>query len=142
MQAAKVKLANPDYPANIITARLIFAMGSQRSYLKQNVQQMLNLETVGKVKMLINTFGQPADQLKTCGLVNITVGSMHDEFKLNIETLVVPEICAPLQKQELTLIAKGQYPSFAGIDLADDVDDSSEVEIELLIGCDHIWKFL
>ena len=67
---------------------------------------MLNLETVGKVKMLINTFRQPADQLKTCDLSNITVGSMHDEFKLNIETLVVPEICAPLQKQELTF-AKG-----------------------------------
>ena len=50
--------------------------------------------------MLLDTFGQPADQLKTCDLVNITVGSMHDEFKLNIDTLVVPEICAPLQKQE------------------------------------------
>ena len=140
-QTAKVKLANPDYPANSITARLIFDTGSQRSYLRQNVQQMLNLETVGKVKMLINTFGQPADQLKTCDLVNITVGSMHDEFKLNIETLVVPEICAPLQKQELTF-AKGQYSHLQGIDLADDVDDSSEVEIELLIGCDHIWKFV
>ena len=65
---------------------------------------------------------------------------MHDEFKLNIETLVVPEICAPLQKQELTF-AKGQYSHLQGIDLADDVDDSSEDEIELLIDCDHIWKF-
>ena len=53
LQTAKVKLANPDYPANIIIARLIFDTGSQRSYLRQNVQQMLNLETVGKVKMLI-----------------------------------------------------------------------------------------
>ena len=141
LQTAKVKLTNPDYPANSITARLIFDMGSQRSYLQQNVQQMLNLETVGKVKMLINTFGQPADQLKPCDLVNITVGSTHAKFKLNIETLVVPEICAPLQKQELTF-GKGQYSHLQGIDLADDVDDSSEVEIELLIGCDHIWKFL
>ena len=47
----------------------------------------------------------------------------------------------PLQKQELTF-AKGQYSHLQGIDLADDVDDSSEVEIELLIGCDHTWKFL
>ena len=78
---------------------------------------MLNLKTVGKVKMLTNTFGQPADQLKTCDLVNITVGSMHDELKLNIETLVVPEICTPLQKQELTF-AKGQYFHLQGTDFS------------------------
>ena len=158
-----MKLTNPDYPANSITARFFFDTGSQRSYLRQNIQQMLNLETVGKVKMLINTsqrsylrqniqqmlnletvgkvkmlintFGQLADQLKTCDTVNITVSSMHGEFKLHIETLVVPEICCRKKN------AKGQYSQLQGIDLADDVDDSSGVEIKLLIGCNHIWRF-
>ena len=63
--------------------------------------------------MLINTFGQHADQLKTCDPVNITVGSMHDEFKLNIETLVVPEICAPLQKQDIDICKRSIF-SLAG----------------------------
>ena len=58
LQTAKVKLTNPDYPANGITACLIFNTGSQRS---NTCDKMLNLEAAGKVKMLINTSGQPAD---------------------------------------------------------------------------------
>ena len=53
LQTAIVKLASPDYPDDMITASLSLDVSSQRSYLRQNTQQMLDLEKVGKVKMLI-----------------------------------------------------------------------------------------
>ena len=51
-----------------------------------------------KAQMLINAFGQSAEQLQTCDQVQFTVGSLNDSYQITIDAYVVPEIGAPTPK--------------------------------------------
>ena len=73
---ARVKLSNPNSESDGIVVRLIFDDGSQRSYLSQTAREKLNLETCGRAAMLINVFGQTAQQLETRDQVQFTVESL------------------------------------------------------------------
>ena len=81
-----------------MVGRLIFDVASQRSYLRQAVRDKLNLETCSRATMLINAFGQSAEQLQTCDQVQFTVGSLNDSYQITIDAYVVPEIGAPAPK--------------------------------------------
>ena len=125
-------------------ARLIFDVGSQRSYLRHTVRDKLNLETCSRATILINAFGQSLEQLQTCDQVQFTVGSLNDSFQTTIDAYVVPEICAPppppFQRQEIRE-AQYCYPYLQGIKLAESCKESEDMEIDLLVWGDHVWKF-
>ena len=91
--------------------------------------------------MLIYVFGQTAQQLETRDQVQFTVESLQDNFKITIDSYVVPEICAPLQRQKIQE-AIHHYPYLQNVQLADNGNENEDMVIDLLIGGDHIWKFL
>ena len=138
LRAARVKLSNPNSESDGIVVRLIFDDGSQRSYLSQTAREKLNLETCGRAAMLINVFGQTAQQLETRDQVQFTVESLQDDFKITIDSYVVPEICRDrkYKKPDTT------NPYLQNIQLADNGNENEDMVIDLLIGGDHIWKFL
>ena len=118
LQTARVKLSNPNSESDGIIVRLIFDDGSQRNYLSQTAREKLHLETCGRAAMLINVFGQTAQQLETSDQVQFTVESLQDDFKLTIDSYGVPEICAPppppLQRQKIQE-ARHHYPYLQNI---------------------------
>ena len=97
--------------------------------------------------MLINVFGQTAQRLETRDQVQFTVESLQDDFKITIVSYVVPEICPPppppppLQRQKIQE-ARHHYPYSQNIQLADTGNENEDMVIDLLIGGDHISKFL
>ena len=96
LRTARVKFSNPNSESDGIVVTLIFDDGSQRSYLGQTAEEKLNLETCGRAAMLINVFGliwQTAQQLETLDQVQFTVECLKDDFKITIDSYVVPEIC-------------------------------------------------
>ena len=100
LRTARVKLSNPNSESDGIVVRLIFDDGSQRSYLSQTARENLNLETCGRAAMLINVFGQTAQQLETRDQVQFMVESLQDDFKITIDSYIVPEICAPCRDRK------------------------------------------
>ena len=86
LQTVKVRLSNPNSTCNGVVARLIFDVGSQRSYLRQTVREKLNLETCSRATMLINAFGQSAEQLQTYDQVQFTVCSLNNSFQTACRT--------------------------------------------------------
>ena len=95
LRTARVKLSDPNSESDGIVVGLIFDDGSQRSYLSQTAREKLNLEKCGRAAMLINVSGQTTQQLETRDQVQFTVESLQDDFKITIDSYVVPEICAP-----------------------------------------------
>ena len=98
----------------------------------ESVREKLNLETCSRATMLINAFGQSAEQLQTCDQVQFTVGSLNDSFQIAIDTYVVSEICAPLQRQEIRE-AQYRYLYLQGIKLAESCEESEDMEMDLLV---------
>ena len=60
---------------------------------------------------------------------------------MKIDTFVVDNICNPLEKHDLNEI-QSKYPHLSNIQLADDSNREGKMEIDLLIGLDHLWKFM
>ena len=80
------------------------------SYLRQTVRDKLNLETRSRATMLINAFGQSAEQLQTCDQVQFTLDSLNDSFQVTIDAYVVPEICAPPPRPPKTGNSRSSVP--------------------------------
>ena len=60
---------------------------------------------------------------------------------MKIDTFVVGNICNPLEKHDLYEV-QSKYPHLSNIQLADDSNGEGKMEIDLLIGLDHLWKFM
>ena len=118
---------------------IIFDQGSQHSYLSQRARDALNLNTVTKERLLINAFGAKEEEFKICDKVEIVVGSLFDKFEMKIDTFVVDNICNPMEKHDLREI-QSKYPHLSNIQLADDSNGEGKMEIDLLIGLDHLWS--
>ena len=118
-----------------IELHIIFDQGSQHSYLSQ--RDALNLNTVTKERLSINAFGAKEEEFKICDEVEIVVGSLFDKFEMKIDTFVVDNICNPLEENDLYEI-QSKYPHLSNIQLADDSNGERKMEIDLLIGLDHL----
>ena len=90
-----------------LTTRLLFDTGSQRTYINVKLQNLLNLKTIRKEKIVIKTFGQTFDfQTKILDVVQLKIKHRFDDKFLFIEALVVPEICSPLKAQNISVAQK------------------------------------
>ena len=58
-----------------------------------------------------------------------------------VEALVVPLICAPVANQIINDVQRS-YPLLNGVDLADNSDLSTSLEIDIMVGADYYWKFV
>lgn len=128
-------------PRSGVRVRLIFDSGSQRSYITQRIRSQLKLETTRKESLMIKTFGNNhnADTVRICEKVQVAIGDvLGSNFSTLIEAYVVPEICSPLEHQEINR-AQANFEHLR-VQLADENDDRS-MEIDLLIGADNMWRF-
>ena len=60
---------------------------------------------------------------------------------LGLLAVVVPHICDPVQTQPIAF-ARGAYQHLANLELADPGETSGELEVDLLVGCDHYWSIV
>ena len=65
LQTAQVGLINPNATGDGVQVRLVFDGGAQRSYISKKVQDALNLKAVKQERLLINSFGNALDELRT-----------------------------------------------------------------------------
>ena len=57
LHTARVTLFNKNYPERMMTVRLIFDSGSQRTYVTTKVKEVLALQSTHLERLNINTFG-------------------------------------------------------------------------------------
>ena len=64
----------------------------------------------------------------------------NDGMELYINAYSVPTICNPLSNQAVQ-VAVQEYPHLQDLELADNLEARTEVEIDVLIGADYYWNF-
>ena len=102
----------------VVSMRILFDSGSQRSNLSERARTKLHLLPKRKEKLLIKTFGRENEQLKECDLVEFCVTGLSEISKAQMTALAGPLICSPLKDQAVQF-AQQSYSHLAGLELAD-----------------------
>ena len=90
--------------------------------------------------MLIKTFGSDKENKQECSVVSLGL-LLKDGRHLEMSFLTVPLICEPLTTQPITCAKEG-YQHLSELDLADFSYGDEDLEVDILIGSDHYWKFV
>jgi len=130
-------IATNDEGSKAITIRLLFDNGSQRSYITDNLRSKLQLKSLQKERLNLNTFGETKYKKQNCDVVSLHIRkSSESNDAINISALTFPVICSPLPGK-----VSVNYPHLDGLELADESFDA-EGSIDMLIGCDYYWDFV
>ena len=140
LQTAKALVYNPKCAHATADVWIILDSGSQRSYLSDRVKNSLSLQPIQSETMSIKTFGSSDDNKLSCDVVNLGF-QLKDGDCFELPLFSVPFICEPLSSQDIDLSAP-LYKHLADLDLADCPCGNGRVEVDILIGCDHYWKFV
>ena len=138
MQTAIADIHNVRYD-NSTTTRILFDSGSQRTYILQRVREQLNLETIRKEKVIIKGFGNTSTKVQTLDVVQVKVRHKVDGNFTYLEALCVPFICGTLHGQHISEALK--YEHVMPLELADEGDQSGNIDIGVLVGVDFYHNF-
>ncbi|XP_057297885.1 uncharacterized protein LOC130628870 [Hydractinia symbiolongicarpus] len=140
LQTAKAFVSKERESRNIQT-RFMFDSGSQRTYVTNELKEKLNLETIRKEKLIINTFGHSNSQSRELPVVKLYVKTADRSSTVPIEAIAVPNICAPLSNQNAKYYADN-YEHLKRLKLADFSNGETRLNVHVLIGLDHYYSFV
>ena len=95
LQTASTAVYNPDTPMVAHNMRILFDVGSQRSYIVSRVRDILHLPTERVESLVVKTFGSEIGRPQRCDLVNLCV-KVKRGVDITVPLLTVPTICEPL----------------------------------------------
>ncbi|XP_057292161.1 uncharacterized protein LOC130614736 [Hydractinia symbiolongicarpus] len=140
LQTAKAFVSKERESRNIQT-RFMFDSGSQRTYVTIELKEKLNLETIRKEKLIINTLNHSNSQSRELPVVKLYVKTADRSSTVPIEAIAVPNICAPLSNQNAKYYADN-YEHLKRLKLADFSNGETRLNVHVLIGLDHYYSFI
>ncbi|XP_055924489.1 uncharacterized protein LOC129956586 [Argiope bruennichi] len=137
LQTANVQAENG---ANKIMAKLLFDSGSQKSFLRSDLKQALNLKPIRQEKLLIYTFSKREPIEKIFEVVRLRIRSKFPPYQFpNIEALASDEITgADIYSNVDPRHVKRVIP--ATCILSDSLENSTPIQI--LLGADYLCNVL
>ncbi|XP_075529865.1 uncharacterized protein LOC142563199 [Dermacentor variabilis] len=114
--------------------RLMIDGGSQRTFVKKEVSQKMELRVMGEETLKIMTFGndKPSSGMK-CRRVELWLCSRHSRKKIRVEALEIPQICCDIVPAPEASTAN--YLEEQALELADSTQDGAE-----MLGSDYYWE--
>lgn len=140
LQTARAHIYNPHRPQYSTEVRLLFDSGSQRSYVTEQVKELLALAPEREQCLSVATFGATREEPRTCQVVQVGV-RMRDGSTLQLSLFAVPMICEPLVSQPVTASAEIHH-HLVSLDLADCSDGESAMGVDVLVGSDYYWDLV
>ena len=140
LQTAFVVAKNPQDPSRKVKLRVILDSGSQRSYISEKARNTLDLASKKRENMVIKVFGSTEGKETSCDIVAVDLSGRNSNFNVEINALVVPTICSPIQGQTIRF-AKKMYPHLQNLHLADFPNENeTDLKVDVLLGSDTIWR--
>ena len=139
LQTAKAVASSLTKLSTTTTVRIILDGGTQRSFIREEVQQKLKLTPTRQELLTINAFGgaaaaQPHHRDVIKGAIQALDGS-----PVVISAVCVLSICAPLRHQYYAEVAT-LHGSIRELPLADNCAGTAEMDI--LLGADYYWQIV
>ena len=138
LQMAKTFACNDS--GNKVPVKILFDLGSQRSYLTENLKERLGLTSKNSEVLYLNTFGTSKVAKHNCQKVSFQLETLDNDF-VTVSALSFPEICTPLAGP----IDISEFPHLQGLMLADRPDKLNDWEsehIDILLGADQYFSFV
>ena len=137
LQTAKVKVVNNK--GAIITAKLLFDSGCDRTYVSNKCVSKCKPDWVTRTEVPYSSFGgHTSDRDIQSNVYKLQV--LDDKGKvISIFTTGIPKICNPLVRP---VVPAHILDAFHHLDLADDFDNTSPLELDILIGLDYYWNLI
>lgn len=139
LQTAKAEVSDVGDDVKALT-RILFDSGSQRSYIAESVRNHLSLRTVRRETLVVKTFGDELQRNpKIFDVVRVRVKHLDKNSFTEIECLVVPKICSPLQNQVTPVVFRND--KLRDLILADDKGRETSLAVGILVGIDFYHTF-
>ena len=88
-------IMNPNDSSTGVNIHVVFDNCSQRSYISERLNIMLNLPTVRTDQLIIKTFGSQSEKITHCDLVNVCISNIEEGLFTYLNAYTVPFICSP-----------------------------------------------
>ena len=115
---------------------ILFDLGSQRSYITEDLKKRLQLDAENSRNLHLNTFGTDKYRNVKCCKVHLFVEVLGSS-DVEISAFTQAVICSPLQSR----VDIRDYPHLRGIQLANRSNDEF-IHIDILIGADKYYEFV
>ena len=137
LQTAKVKVVNNK--GGIISAKLIFDSGCDRTYVSNKCVNKCKPDWVTRTEVPYSSFGgHTSGRDIQSNVYKLQV--LDDKGKvISIFAAGIPKICNPLVRP---VVPAHILDAFSHLHLADDFDNTSPVELDILIGLDYFWSLI
>jgi len=136
LQTATGYVYNGSNKDQCFKVQMLFDLGSQRSYVTEELMKKLNLDIECNEMLNLNTFGSSKFAKVKCNRVTFFV-RLNDYDDVEVSALTHKVICFPLR----TRVAVGNHAHLRGLTLADNSLGSS-CKIDVLIGADKYYDFI
>ena len=123
-----------------LPVRVLLDTGSQRSYIRKEITESLDLRGPAEV-LSISTLGGNTTQYKKMQRVKCSIrrlDSNSNDACIEIEALAIDKICAPLQPVHLD---PSKYQHLKGLTFADGYQRNAE-QVDILIGADFYYSII
>ena len=100
-----------------VPIRILFDSGSQRSYITEHAREKLGVPAVKPEKLLIRTFGQENEQLRTSEVIGLSVRGLDKNESIPVTAYTILLVCTPLQDQSIE-VAQQMYEHLVDLDFA------------------------
>ena len=119
--------------------RVLFDSGSHKSFVTVEVARAHNLKVLKKEWLSISTFGRNTTDSGLRDVVLVDLIPVSGGRNLTLEAYVVPEI-SRISNEHVEVVKK-DFSHLRDLWFSDVCRTKEELEIDLLIGSDYIWKF-
>jgi len=136
----KTAVATIASPTRLETkANILFDEGSQRSFLTQELADLLSLKPYKREDISLAAFGASQPHQKSMAVATVYIKSQSEEL-IQVSVLIVPTIAVPLKISATSSVRT--LPYLQGLQLAHPVNTDGHFNISLLIGADHYWDIV
>ena len=119
-------------------AIVLFDSGSQRTYISNELKNLLNLPVLRKESIVIQTFGNKNSCVKSVDIVPLKL--FGNSKTVIIEAISTPFICSDILNQNVKSVSS-HYKHLQNLQLADNSGDQNK-HVSILIGMDYYFSFM
>ena len=138
MQTAQAVIRTDSGKARV-RCRVLFDSGSQRSFIRSTIVELLGGESFERQYLTLSGFGQEEPKQKCYNIHEIEVKPLKGDKSVKMKVTKVPIISKGTRNKYIQKV-QSEYKHLKGLWFTD-ISEREHLEIDILIGADYLWEF-
>ena len=135
----KTAIADVSGDSTTVEGHILFDEGAQRSFITQELANILQLTPVRHELITVSSFGAQISTPTRFAVTSISIHTLNGG-KIPISVLIVPKLTAPIRNSIRTNL--DQFPYLQELTLAHPITSDENFHVSVLIGADYFWQFV